>query len=347
MDSRARLRLIILPAIAVMLMSSQEVKRSCAATRPEGGRDVLSLGTVTVIGPTTCPAGAATGAKCEGITVSCPGLPDLAATLGAALPTGSAKGTIILLLGGPGTNFLNEGFADPYVTDGFRVVQLAWASDWAVANGAGVKSAACRPATVLKYVFNTVHKARRTTGFCGQGLSGGGGALAYSLADYGLADYFDYVVIASGPGVSRMDYGCDPKLYTGSSRDLCPLLPDAPFAYQAGIADKVNLWENTTTCGFPNPSQSDIEKWAADSIVSAGSSYSYANTGVSWFYCATAPYSFSTGQGSFLVDDVVARNFPSDVNCYSGICQGEDVWSDPSAFSTTQSEMLAQCVPNH
>ncbi|HEV2424512.1 MAG TPA: hypothetical protein VGZ29_06775 [Terriglobia bacterium] len=328
-------------------MSSQDVKRSCAAARPDEGRDVLSLGKVTVIGPTTCPQGAATGALCKEITVSCPGLPNLNAILGAALPTGPAKGTIVLVIGGPGTSFLNAGFADPYVTDGFQVVQLAWASDWAVANGAGVRSAACRPATVFKYVFNTVHGASRTTGFCGQGISGGGAALAYSLADYGFSNYFDYVVIASGPGVSRMDYGCDPKLYTGSSRDLCPLLTGAPFTYEAGIATKVNNWENTTTCGLPSPSQSDIDKWAADSIVSAGSSYSYPNTGVSWFYCATAPYSFSTGQGSFLVDQIVAKNFPSDVNCYSGICQGEGVWNDPNAFSTTQSEMLSQCVPNH
>ena len=345
MNSTLRLRLITLSAIAVVLMSSQDVKRSYAAARPQGGQNVLPLGTVRVIQSTTCPAGAATGAKCEEITVSCPGLPDLDATLGAALPTGSAKGTIILLSGGPGTSFLNDNFADSYVTDGFQVVQLAWAGDWANASGAGVKSAACRPATVFKYVFNTVHGASRTAGFCGQGLSGGGAALAYSLADYGLADYFDSIVIASSPAVARMDYGCDPTLYQGGPRDLCPLISDAAYAYKAWAAALVNTWEGTTTCGEANPPQSDIDKWEADSIVAAGATYAYPNTSVSSFYCATSP-DFSTGQGSFLLGQIVPRNYPSDVHCYSG-CSGEAVWNDTDAVSETQSDMLEKCVPNH
>lgn len=55
----------------------------------------------------------------------------------------------------------------------------------------------------------------------------------------------------------------------------------------------------------------------------------------------------STGQGTFLIDQVIPKNAPPDVNCYSGTCQSEAVWQDPAAFSTTESEMLAECVPNH
>lgn len=306
----------------------------------------LRTGTVTFNGPATCPAGAATGANCKSITVSCPGLPDLDATLGVASPTGTAKGTIILLNGGYGTTFFNSNFADTYLEDGFNVSQLAWASDWASANGIGVKSAACRPATVFKTVFNTVQRGSRTTGFCGQGISGGGAALAYSLAQYGLGDYFDYVVIAAGPGVARMDYGCDTSLYTGAPRNLCPLFPNAPFAYGSGKL--VNGWENTTTCAAKNPLPSDISRWTADSIVTAGANYSYPQTAMSWFMCVTPPQSNgNAGQGSFLIDQVVPKNAPPDVNCYTGTCQGESVWQDSNAFSTTVSEMLAQCVPNH
>lgn len=309
--------------------------------------NVLQTGSVTVLGPVTCPAGAARGASCTSIRVSCSGIPDLDATLGVALPAGAARGTVILLNSGTGTTFFNSGFPGSYLDDDFRVVQLAWASAWEGANGAGLTASSCRPSTVFKYVFTAVQRGSRTSGFCGQGMSGGGGQLAYSLTQYGLADYFDYVLLAAGPGLSRMDYGCDPSLYTGPPRDLCPLLPDAPIAYGADVQSKVNIWENTTTCGSANPPPSDIARWAADSIATTNVSFVYPNTAMSWFFCTTSPVNESTGQGTFLIDQVVPKNAPPDVSCYSGMCQGENVWQDPNAVAAAESEMLAQCVPNH
>ena len=47
----------------------------------------LALGTVTVLGPATCLSGATQGAACTSINVSCPGVPDLTATLSEAFPT--------------------------------------------------------------------------------------------------------------------------------------------------------------------------------------------------------------------------------------------------------------------
>jgi hypothetical protein len=264
--------------------------------------------------------------------------------LGQALATGTVKGTIILVSGHGGTTFFNSNFADTYLNDGFNVVQLAWATDWEDTGGVGLVSAACRPATVFKSVFNTTQKKSTSTGFCAQGTSGGGAAITYSLAQYGLENYFDYVVIAAGPGVARMDYGCDSSLYTGGPLNLCPLLTDAPYKYFSG--DKVNGWENTTTCDTKNPPQADINKWAADSIVTSTAAYNYPQTAMSWFYCVTNPNN-STGQGVFLIDQLTPKNVPADVNCYSGVCQGEGVWQDPNAFNTTVSDMLAQCVPNH
>lgn len=307
------------------------------------GNNALPTGTVKFLGSATCLSGAPAGATCRSIQVSCSGIPDLNATLGTTLPSGTPKGTILLVSGHGGTTFFDSGFANTYLTDGYRVVQLAWASDWEDTGGVGLKSAACRPATVFKSVFTTVHKGSRTAGFCGQGTSGGGAALAYSLVHYGIADYFDYVVIAAGPGVSRMDYGCDKPLYTGPKLNLCPLLTDAPFTYTDG--SKFNNWEGTTTCATRNPPQADIDKWAGDSLVSSGATYSYPKTSMSWFFCVTKPNN-STGQGKFLIDQVLPRT-PADVNCYSGICTGEAVWQDAGAFDTTHSEMLSKCVPNH
>ena len=232
-------------------------------TSPEADRNALSLGTVIVLGPATCLSGSTKGAACTSISVSCPGVPDLTATLSEAFPTGTVTGTIILLSGGDGTAFFNSGFANAYLADGFRVVQLGWITEWEDTGGVGLKSAACRGATVFKYVFDNVQGGDRTTGFCAQGTSGGGAAITYALAQHGLSNYFDYVVIAAGPGVARMDYGCDKSLYTGPALDVCSLITSAPFTYFPGA--KVNLWENTNTCNTKSPPQADINKWAADS----------------------------------------------------------------------------------
>ena len=338
----------VAPALFVLTLLTSGTTPLSKAVEPARARADLTTGTVTVLGPVSCPTGAAKGASCESVRVSCTGLPDLDGTLGVASPSGTASGTIILVNGGPGTTFLNDGFADTYVGDGFNVVQLAWATDWASANGAGVKSAACRPASIFQYVFNVVQQQSRKTGFCGQGFSGGGAALAYALSEYGMSNYFDYVVIAAGPGVARMDYGCDPSLYTGGPRDLCPLLKNAPFAYPLSTGNTVDGWEDTTTCAQPNPLPSDIDRWTADSIVTEGAKYNYPETAMSWFFCVSpSTLNESTGQGSFLIDQVVPLNAPPDVNCYSDQCQGEDVWTNPIAFNTTASEMLGLCVPNH
>lgn len=310
----------------------------------EADQAPLQLGRVTILGPATCPAGATQGAACTNVSVSCPRVPDLTATLSEAFPTATAKGTIILVNGGGGTAFFNSGFANTYLNDGFRVVQLAWTTDWEDANGVGLVRASCRNATLFRYAFYTVQGADHTTGFCAQGTSGGGAAIAYALAQYKLSDYFDYVVIGAGPGVARLDYGCDKALYTGPALNLCPLLTTAPYAFTSGV--KVDTWENTTTCAVKQPLQSDIDKWAADGLVTRGGNYTYPKTAMSWYFCVTPPVNNSTGQGKLLIDQVHPKNTP-DVNCYTGVCKGESVWQDKSAFNATHTEMLSQCVPNH
>jgi len=338
------LRNYVCLVFALVLVSIRAVAQNAPADE-EPVLPTLPLGTVTVLGPANCPSGATKGAACRLISVSCPGLSDLTATVSEAFPKVTARGTIILLSGSGGTSFFNSGFANRYLVDGFRVVQLAWTTDWEDTGGIGLKSAACRGATVFKYVFDNVQAGDRTTGFCAQGTSGGGGAIAFSLAQYGLSDYFDYVVIAAGPGVARLDYGCDKALYTGPPLNLCSQLTAAPYAFTHG--GKVDGWENTTTCAAKNPLQSDIDKWAADSVITTGGNYNYPKTSMSWFMCVTPPVNNSTGEGKFLIDKVVPKNSPPDVSCYSGVCQGEAVWQDTNAFNKTHSEMLSKCVANH
>jgi hypothetical protein len=305
----------------------------------------LTLGKVKILGSATCPAGAAKGATCQSISVSCPAIPDLKATMATTLPAATPLGTIVMHDSSGGTGMFNHGFADDYVADGYRAVQIAWASDWELTGGVGLKAAACRPATFYQFVFTNVHHSSRTTGFCGQGHSAGSATMAFAVAHYGLAGIFDYILLSGGPAVSRMDYGCDPSLYTGPPRDLCSL--DTTARYNYGNGSKMNQWENTTTCAKPNPPQTDINKWASDSVVSSGATYAYSQTGMSWYFCVTPPVNESGGQATFFIDDVMPKNNPPDVSCYSGVCTGELVWQDPAAFSAMHSEMLSQCVANH
>lgn len=178
----------VLFGLAIFLVCKPTVLQAQPADRHDPH---LALGTVSVLGNITCLPGATKGASCVSIQVSCPNVPALKATIAIATPAGSAAGTIVLLSGNAGTALYNSGFATPYLSHGFRIVQVGWTSDWQDTGGVGLKSAGCRPATVFQWIFNGVHGGSRTTGFCAQGISGGGIQLAYSLAEYGLADYFD------------------------------------------------------------------------------------------------------------------------------------------------------------
>jgi hypothetical protein len=323
----------------------------------DGGAPALPLGTLTVTAPSvTCTGNPGAGATCMSVSVSCPGIPDIDATIAVIEPSGGApKGTIVAHAGGSGTGYFNggpegSGFAAAYTAKNFRFVQIEWATDWASGEGS-IKTAACRPATAFQWMFENIHGASRTAGFCGTGTSGGSAALTYSLAAYGLKSVWDYMLVGAGPAPARIDYGCDPSLYTGPPPDLCPTLKNAPYTYVPGVAKIANGWEGTSSCGSKGASSADIAKWSADSVAAPGADFDYPQTGMSWWFCLTSPNE-TTGQGSFLIDQVHPQGGPPDVHCYGGssspsVCQNEYVFEDPGAFSAAVDEMTAKCVPNH
>ena len=232
-------------------------------TPAEGDQTPLQLGRVTILGPATCPANATQGAACTNVSVSCPSVPDLTAILSEAIPTVTAKGTIILVNGGGGTAFFNSGFANTYLNDGFRVVQLAWTTDWEDANGAGLVKASCRkqPSSGMLFIpcraqitkLVSVLKVRAAEAPRSPMLS----------RNTSSSDYFDYVVIGAGPGVARMDYGCDKALYTGPPLKLCSaadqLLPIPFFRRSKWTPGKIR------PRALSSAAASDINRWTADS----------------------------------------------------------------------------------
>lgn len=255
-------------------------------------------------------------------------------------PAGTATGTIAMVYGGGGTLFFDEGFPAAYLQNGFRVVQVRFATDWEAAP-AGIKAAACRVATFQRWAFDGPHAASTASPFCAHQHSGGAGALGMTLAHYGVESFIDYAVVDAGPVFGRIDLGCAPGAGP-TTRNLCPEIPAAPFTYQQA-SGLIDTWEETTTCLDANPPAADIAKWAADSVVSPGADYDYPDTLVHFWFCGNSPNEAS-GQGSFFVDEVLSEK---SVSCVTGSCAVEPAWLDPAAKQSMIDTMTAECLPRH
>jgi hypothetical protein len=294
-----------------------------------------SLGTISGVTPGTGGQPCAPGATCTALTVTCPGIEDLQAIVAVRLPAGAPKGTIYVHGGGGGDQFYATN-VDEYVNAGYRVAMVRWTADWEQSLNEGIKAGACRPATVMKWVFDNVQSADRKTGFCAVGFSGGSGVLGYSLAHYGAGSMLDYAALVAGPPFGRIDYGCAPSTYSGPARSLCPELADAPIA----LPTKLDPWSHTTTCGSATPSAADIAKWTEESVVSPGASYDYPSTKVEFFDCATN--SNGTAGGAYFLSQKIVS--PHSVSCFTS-CSGEPL--GPAGLATQRDALLAGCAPRH
>jgi hypothetical protein len=303
----------------------------------------LALGNVSSEGVTPCGEGFPEGAQCTRLSVDCPGLPVGEVIVAVTEPGGTAVSTVILHNGSGGTTVFDNGFPVALLARGIRVAQIVWVTDWP--DPAGAKTSACRPASVFQWVFDHVHDADTTRGFCALGHSGGSAAVADSLAFYGLDGIFDFALMNSGPPLGRIDYGCEPSLYTGGPRFVCLSIPNATYAYEFIRSDEINLVEGTAHCGDPygDSTSFEISKWTADSVVSSGGVYYYPQTPLSFWFCANSPNS-AVGQASFYVDQVLSTK---SVNCVGGECVGEGTYRDPEAFDRMVDEIATSCVPNH
>jgi len=294
-----------------------------------------SLGMVSGVMDIACPTGSPTGLSCKRITVAgCPGIENetVDATIGILPATGTVKGTITHHSGGGGQGF-QLGATPMYQGAGFRQVYVAWASDWEQTQSAGIKTAACRPATVMRWIFDELHGGSRSEAFCGEGFSGGSGQLGYALAQYGLGDYFDYVNELSGPPFTRIDLGCD---------------GDAPATAQVCNATvtmrlpaRVDPWENTSTCGTTNVPAADLAKWNSDSIA-VGGTYAYPKTRVEFFDC-TYQATAVTAMAQLFHDQITSEKM---FHCYSQAdgCQGEGLGTGNQEAARA---MIAGCTPRH
>ncbi|HEX7836465.1 MAG TPA: hypothetical protein VF469_03330, partial [Kofleriaceae bacterium] len=297
----------------------------------------------------SCPGGAPAGSTCKAIQVrGCPGIEQesIDATVAILPPSGPLRGTITHFKGGGGQGFQVQGTAE-YQAAGFRQVYLSWGvgSDWEQTASHGIKTAACRPATVLAWIFAdpSLHGGSRSVAFCGEGFSGGSGQLGYALTDYGMAGVLDYVNELSGPPFSRIDLGCD-----GSAPPTMMVCGD-PVTTR--LPNTVTSWENIAAplqCGSSNVPAAELARWKADSVA-VGGTFSYPQTRVEMFDCTNGATAVTAMARLYFEQIVRAEGGTANAafHCYKQVdgCQGEAL--GPRGTSEAIQAMLDGCTPRH
>lgn len=303
-----------------------------------------ALGTVVAHGPVSCPSQAPPGATCQQITVTgCPGIETEAidATVAVLAPGAPLRGTVTHFKGGGGEGFLTLGSTEIQAA-GFRQVFVSWATDWEQTASHGIKTAACRPATVLRWIFDSpaLHGGSRAAAFCAAGKSGGSAQLGYALANYGLASQLDYVIERAGPPFARIDLGCD-----GNAPPTTTVCGDT---VTMRLPSELTRWENmTVACGSTSVPAAELARWKSDSIA-VGGVYNYPSTRVDFFDCTNnAPA--VTGMSQIFFNQIVQGEGGTarvGYHCYSVAdhCQGEDL-GDGDAVATQA--MIDNCIPHH
>jgi hypothetical protein len=277
----------------------------------------LPLGTVNASPMLSCPSGYYPGSRCFQAVVSCPNTADIQVTYGYVNPSGTPRGTIVFFNGQGGTQTYGgsdttNGYGTKYLQDGYRIVQNAWATDWenaGVANNMSVKNAACRPATLLNYLFQNVYDQHG--GMCAQGTSGGSGALGYALAWYGSSDYLDKAELLSGPVFGDIEQGCmepEPREVSvcGSHQFGCvgSSWPDNP-SYVTGTMETVAGWTGLQCQQGRTTSSKSNAGWKAMSIVdgTTDASFAYPQTAVAGWLCSNGQNN-SAAEGQFYYENI-------------------------------------------
>jgi hypothetical protein len=304
-----------------------------------------NLGMVTNVHGVSCPAGAPQGSTCTQITVTgCPLIETAAidATIALLAPTAPLTGTVVHFKGGGGEGFQLSGTTE-YAAAGLRQVFVSWASDWEATPDQGIKTAGCRPSTVLAWVFQQIHGSSRALAFCGEGFSGGSGQLGYALAHYGMAGVLDYVNELSGPPFARIDLGCD--------GDAPPTATVCGATVTTQLPGSLNVWENIQpplSCGATNVPATEKARWRSDSIA-VGGVYNYPRTRVEFFDCTNRSTAVTAMAQIYFNTVLQASGGDTSrvaFHCYSQAdgCQGEALGT---GSQDAIDAMVAGCKPRH
>lgn len=202
----------------------------------------------------TCPnfgGGVSGSSACYQVNLTCDGIADFSGYLKVNQPAGTPLGTVIFGTGKGGSGLYDSesdfGSGGPNVVQGilnagFTTVQVSFGAPfnlqtpngWLTGPG-GVRRLACRYATLAQWVFQNIHNSSTTAPLCATGNSGGAGAIAYAVTDYGMNSIFSMIEETSGPPMARLDEACVP-----ASNAACQTKP-----FTCNNGDPV---ENLATC---------------------------------------------------------------------------------------------------
>lgn len=323
----------------------------------------------------TCPSGFDTGTACYSSTVSCPNTLDIGFTYGV-VNRGGTDGTIVFFNGQYGTTVGFAAYVPAYTPPqhDFQTVQVIWATAWEdTENGRGtnVKTAACRPATLMDWLLNQKN-VYSGGGMCAQGASAGSAAVAYSLAEYGAYRYLKHVDLESGPVLSDISVGCNPA---SPLETVCPgadcltggegSWTDSPL-YVNGGQGVVSTWtgaSGTNQCVIGTRiSQTQFAAWKAMSIVDgltgsqADSTLAYPHTSVGGWLCSkpagcssSSCQNNSAAEGQLFYQNVTTPVSVYRVDSCNGL-EGVDEGTVPqlnneTGFQAIVTDMVDHCGP--
>jgi hypothetical protein len=236
----------------------------------------------------TCPSGGVTGNNtCYSLTISCPDVASMTATLKATQPAhGSSVGTVIFGTGGGGNVWYDIQYTygplaiSTVVQNGFTAVQINFDGlpvGW-ISGPGGMRKVACRYATAAQWIYMNIQN-NTTKPLCATGNSAGASAIGYALSHYGLASIFAMVELSSGPVFSRLDYGCicnQPAVVAPCS--TTPLM--MCYGNEAGAYVDPAYGNNDCSSSENTNNTQYAAMFYNDSVASADALYSYPKTDV-------------------------------------------------------------------
>ena len=199
--------------INVVFLAAFSVAALVAGATPSNPPD--SLGTVSAT-LYTCPTNhALPSGTCYQLDVSCPLVQDYTVDVKIIAPPPPAVeiGMVMFLTGGLSDLFVEKASQGPTIINGLLAqnigtVEVAFpGSGWqSNTNGAGVRAASCRFATVAQWAYTNVLPSGAA--LCACGNSAGSQQIGEGLSHFALGEYLTVGLMTSGPPFERVDWAC-------------------------------------------------------------------------------------------------------------------------------------------
>ncbi len=262
--------------------------------------------TVNVLAARDCSS-SVNSAVCHDLVVACSKVPDRNVTVRQSQEGNKDSGTIVFTTGSTGSGvYSDRPVAGETIKilneEGFETFEIYWTDDkgWTTGVNSGFSGGTCGTAEVTKWIAGNV--AKNTETMCAQGNSGGSAQIAYMLAEYGMEDLFDMVILSGGPPPGRLDIAC-----FGDETD--PSLKDTVFVgSNGGVVDALLGWETERYCSSGSGPDWALEILKDDSLASPTKpkDWYYPNTKVN-FVQSESDVSHSDELGRYYYDVITSE----------------------------------------